>query len=293
MLIAHSRPPDIAFALTDYGSGASGAAWLTDVALATGRPGQVTRGTWCSSGALITRGIQVTASFAAGCVPRFVGLFGTNLPAGLSCTLLARATGAGSFAVSLTNYQQRIVELPSGARLVLFVQPATFTTACDAVALVFLNDVAGATALAPSAEFELGEIFVGAGDDIEIETDWGLEEIDPTVVDRSESQQPFVQRGTPRTDLTFTPSNRDETELFGDASALSATDWQELASKLNRGKLAVFVPRYKDLARAYSPQNLHRTAVLGTMTKHPGLRHLSGPQYGHGEMQVQEAPIPV
>ena len=56
--------------------------------------------------------------------------------------------------------------------------------------------------------------------------------------------------------------------------------------------MALYVPRPRGAPGAFSPQLLHRTAILGITTKLPKVSRKSGQYFDSTPITVVEAPIP-
>ena len=294
MRLGISAPSDSVFAIQPFGTGGpSGCSFLSDVQLDSGRPAEVTRCQWITSGNTTDHGVSISRTWAPAFAPRAVALIGTTLPVGLAVACTFRPDGTvgtayDDYTVTGDSVLGTVVALPSGVRIVVFLQPDTFTDACTGAMLSFYNH--GDVSVADGAEFELGEFWVSDAVTLACEPGWSDEESDPTLIDQSEAAQPFTQRGYPARILRFTPGVRAQTDVYGTDAEDAAMDFEELFAKLDRGQQALYVPRWIDGAGAIDPRLANRTARIGTCRKLPGQRHISAGWFGHAECEVIEAP---
>ncbi len=289
MLIIHSRPSGVSVAVT----GSTGAALATSSAeLFDGRPDSVTRFTWPSGAQTTSTVLRLQLTWGAAQVLRGWALLNTSLPEGTRIVVALKRPADSGFTYSpASGTEQRVVTKPRGERLAMGVFPAGLDAAIG-IELAIYNDVNGSASITASSAQDVGEIVIGSGSLVDHEKSWAIDLVDPTIIERSESSQPWAQAQPPYRELSWTPAYLDEGAVFGDAAAPTVEDFEELWAKLDRGQQALFIPRYLDAAGAYSAQLLHRSAIFGTARKAPQTKHLAGPLYGFGEVLVTEAPIP-
>ena len=278
MLISHSRPRNIAWALRN----AAGALlpFVTSPArLTNGRPGSVTRFVW-PTGAYA----QIEATWSEPSAIGLFGLIGTSLPAGMIVNLAFRIAGTSDFVVSPAMTQ--LIRRPMGER-VSWVRVAPSLEGFDGMRLRLSNSFdVGFPFVFPGTHVDIGEIWLGQAEEIEADANWSMEYEDPTIGTETDLMQPYSQRGTVRRILTFTPSVREET-LHGTPDNFPLIEG--LLAKTNRGQQSVAAPRYAG-ADAYM---LPITATFGTLTGKGSWKHVDGPHYEHASLTMREAGIPV
>lgn len=275
MLISHSRPRNIAWALRNA-AGTALAFMTTPAALTNGRPGSVTRFVW-PSGAYA----QLEATWSDAAPIGLFGIYGTTLPPGMRVDVAYRIAGTSVFTASpALTY---VIERPMGER-VAWVRATPVLEGFDAMRLRIRNslDVGGAF-VAPGTVVELGEIWLGQVDELEVNADWAMDYEDPTASTDTDLMQPYSQRGTVRRVVTFTPTAGEEEPFYENPSRFPRIE--RLLAVCNRGRQTVVAPRYdEDFLSVY--------ATFGTMTR-GGLKHVDGPCFEFQQMTLREAAIPV
>jgi hypothetical protein len=292
MLIFHSRPSDIVWTVVGLGATQVG----PSSNLIDGRPDTLSAFTWLT-------GLQNTASVlklrgdwtSGAIVPRLAGLSNLSLPVGTKMQVAFRRVGDGvgtyPYAGTQLNAAQRVFQGARGERTAWIVLAAAATPVIG-VEIQIYNDVNGVASIVAAAPFTIGEAVMAAGDEIDIDEDWTLETIDPTTTNYSWNRQPYAVPGCPYRQLSMKLLADDDVKYLGDAAAPTATDYEQLFAKCDRGKSAIYIPRYTDDTGAFSPQFLHRTAVMGIATKLPRATHKSGPIFDSAAITVVESPIP-
>lgn len=289
MLILHSRPTDTAVAI----GGSTGGALATAAdTLFNNMPDSLTRFVWPSGAQTTSTVLRIQMTWGTGLSPRGWALLNTTLPVGTKIVAsLKRPADSGFPYNPTTGDTQRVVELPRGERIAMGAFPSGMDD-CIGLELAIFNDVNGVASITASSAQDIGEVYFGAGTDMDLKIDYSIVSIDPSGDDRTQSSQIAVDAEPPYRQLTFTPCIRRESEVFGDSASLSSEDFEELWAKLDRDQFAVFIPKWQDSVGAYSAQLLHRTAVFGRAKKMPGAKHLALGWYEHAEVTVEECPIP-
>jgi len=257
------------------GYGRIGAAFTTNgtfvddpSVLVSGRPGETARVTTPSSGDL-----TISAVHTASIVPGWFAIFNTTFPEGTVYTL----------SISGNTYSGTIAKNPRGELLSIIMLPPGL-----AAAPTSSIDVAGLTA---SHQYDIGEYFVGKNIEIPILPDWGINQNDPTTVQRSVNQQPWIQRGVPYRTLNFSPAALIEGDMFGNGVTMPM-DWEQLWAQLDRGRQALYVPRWSNPDGSTSQNLINRTAIFGTASVPPQSKHAAGPWFSTTSVTVEESPIP-
>lgn len=277
MLISHSRPRNIAWALRSS-AGALLSFVTSPERLTNGRPGSVTRFVW-PAGAYA----QLEATWDEPSLIGLVGLVGTTLPPGMELRVAFRIAGASDFVISPA--MTRVIRRPMGER-VAWMRPAPSVEWFDGMRLRIQNSLdVGFPFVFPGTHVDLGEIWLGEAEEIDADANWSIEYEDPTVGTETDLMQPYSQRGTVRRIVNFTPSVREET-MHGTPDDFPLIEG--LLAKTNRGKQSVVVPRYQG-ADAYM---LPITATFGTLTGKGSWKHVDGPHYEHATLALREAGIP-
>lgn len=274
MLISHSRPRNIAWALRNS-SGAALPFLTTPDRLTNGRPGSVTRFA-CPSGTYV----QLEATWAEPSAIGLFGLYGTTLPPGTALQIAYRIAGTSTFtATPETGY---VIERPMGERVAwIRTQPGINTF--DGIRLRIYTSLSG---VAPGTVVEIGEVWLGQVTEVDADATWGFDYDDPTTTTETDLMQPYNQRGTVRRIVTFTLSAGEKESAADNPEGFPLVE--RLIAKTNRGRQCVVVPCY-----AGEDENmLPATATFGTLTK-GGWKHVDGQIYEHSPMVLREAGIPV
>lgn len=292
MKIGHSRPVGGIWSLSG-----TGAAFLTSTAnLADGRPDTVDRLQWLSGAQSTSSVLRLRCEFDDAIVPGMVGISNCSLPVGtLIRARYRRASdpvGTYPYNPAAQNEGQRLIQGVRGERT-WWVVLNPGATPVKGVEYQFENNVGGSAVIPASSTFELGDVIIVATDEVVIDKDWSDEWVDPTVTDFSWSRQPYSKPGTPYRVLNFQLPLRHQKKYFGDATAPSLLDYEELVAKLDRGQRCVYVPRWQNPDGTFAEGLLHRTARIGIATKLPKFNHRAGPNFDSTAFTVIESPIPV
>lgn len=277
MLISHSRPRNIAWALRS--SAGTSLSFLTSpAALTNGRPGSVTRFVW-PAGAYV----QLEATWSEPSPIGLVGLIGTTLPPGMELRIAFRDAGTGDFVVSPN--MTRVIQRPMGER-VAWMRATPSPDWFDGMRLRIQNSLdVGSPVVMPGAHVDLGEIWLGEVQEIDADANWSIEYEDPTLGTETDLMQPYSQRGTVRRVVTFTPSVLEESRVDSpDGFPLI----ERLLAKTNRGQQSVVAQRYV----GDDDYMLPATASFGTLTGRGSWKHIDGPQFEHAPLTLREAGIP-
>lgn len=284
MIVGHSRP-----LLPTWSINGTGAAILSPTTqLDDGRPDTKTRFRWLSGAqSSVTSILRLRLDWGTPIVPRLIGIVGTSLPVGLYTTARFRRAsdtlGTYPYAPTSLNDNQRIKEGPRGerSRWEVLAEGATPVLGCE---IAFLNNVAGSTAIAASAEFTIGEVAVCAGTDIAPAVGVEIDTIDPTAAEFSWSRQPYAEPGSLYRQLQFELATDDETEW--------RTVYDPLLAKMDRGQTCAYVLRHLNQSGVFDENLLHYYAMLGISTRLPSRTHLARDVFRSGQVTVVEAPIP-
>jgi hypothetical protein len=218
MLISYSRPDPITWSLNG-----TGAAFLTDpIRLTNGRPTAATRMTFVSGTQTTSSVLNLRAAWAEfgyNDRVRLVGIVGTTLPVGLKIV----ASISTGFVWTNSPTEGIIVERADGVRVCWIRIPDTAWPGAGVQISIF-NDYNGVAPLAPSEEFEIGEVWIGDSQSWTIRPTLQLGVRDFTKTKESIGGQPFrIPRRSARTALLeFTPTTVDQT--FGMASVEALQD---------------------------------------------------------------------
>jgi hypothetical protein len=281
MNIGHSRPPDIAWTVS--GTGASINTDPSD--LTDGRPDTVVEFTWVSGVQNTSTTTKIRAEWSTGIAPGIVGISNIDLPAGTKIEVAFRRVGdpGGTYPYSGVPYvtSQRIVEGPRGERTAWFMFQGT--TPVVGAQISIYNDVNGVASIIASQLFTIGEIFIGASDEVCVGNTASIDTTDPTVQQFSWNSQPYASPGTPYRQLNFALRTASETEWI--------STYAPLLAKIDRGQFGAFVLSWKDSAGNFSATKLHAYALIGLAKTQPTRTHVARAFYSSGQIQVVEAPI--
>lgn len=244
----------------------SGATAVNIGALIDGRPSSVCR---FLGGA---GSVQVRADWAGAAAVRVVAALGLSCPAGTVLTLTGKRAGdAGySYALGGASATQKVVELVDGSRAAWWVLPVSNTP------LVGLQLAVAAGA------FDMGELAVLRGVEIDHEPGSNSDRIDPSIVERTlGGGVNTIARRTYRR-LRVKPTSDYLNSVRGGALA-NGMDWERLVYAMTAsGRVAV-------ATHWASPAELHRTAIYGRAAP-AAIAHKAGSMYGSDDWIFEEIP---
>jgi hypothetical protein len=284
MLTGYSIPSGNSF--TVHGTGA---AFLTDVRLANGRPAQVTRLQWLSAGSpAITDYLDLRMSWAASQSIGAVLLLGLTCGAGVRVDVTGRRPeDAGyTFALGGNAATQRTVARSDG-RVRHIVAP-TATDALIGLQWRIYNDRSSSTWATAASVLDIGQA-VGMGA-VELEADQGW---DDTLIDGSELQwtlasQPHVVARRDRRQRTVRLIPQ-ELAIARATGLAGGTDWARLDAAMTGYSPVFSAVRWRDSNGDVDAAELHETGLFGIAAQRGGVRHLAGPWYDRA-LVFQEAP---
>lgn len=206
MLISYSRPESLSWTLTG-----TGAAFLTDDdRLTNGRPESGTRIQWLTGAQTTSSVLGLRGTWPQASVIRLCGLVGLTLPTGtrIVCSL-KRAADAG---YTYQSVETDVVQRFDGVRVAWF----PFDAGLDEVVSVefaIYNDVDGSAVIDADSTFQIGEAWIGEGEDWCIRPQYQSERKDLSKMNKSLGGQPFPvrRRAEAISQIEFTP------QIYSDA----------------------------------------------------------------------------
>lgn len=257
MLIGYGRPGLIIPTVvgTSFNSGA----------LVDGRPSSVCR---IAGG---TDRPRVRLDWPAATPIRIVAALGLTCPVDTQLTLTGRLPGGTyDYALGGASATQRVVELVDGSRAAWWVLPA------NNGALVGLQLEVDADA------FDLGELVVLQGVEVEHEPGSSTDRMDPSVIERTlGGGVNTVARRTYRR-LRVRPAADYLAAARGGALA-NGMDWERLVFAMSVSARVAVATHWA------TPVDLHRTAIYGRAAP-AAIAHKSGPMYGSDDWTFEEIP---
>lgn len=287
MKIGHSRPNGVTWTVDTT----AGAAILSAAAnLDDNRPDTTTAIRW-------TGGTQNTGSVVrlrgAWATPQSVGLLGLSnlrLPAGTRISAsLRRATdpaGTYPYAPPMLASSQRLFSGIRDERTAWLLLSAEVSNIVG-VEFQIWNDVNGVASIPASFVSQLGEAVVASAIDVPVAPGAQITPVDPTVK-RRPNGQPYVVPDIPYRRLSCKFNTGLEAAYFGS----TGTDYESLIARLDRGQTGIFILRYRTKDGVFSPQLLHRYAMIGIASALPAISQAEGRIASSGDLVVDESPIP-
>jgi len=265
--------------------------------LADGQPDTVTRFTWGTGAQTTSSMFRLRGDWTAAVAPGVFMLSNISLPPGtrIECWLRRVGDPAGTYPYEPAAWvsSTRIFAHPRGGgrNAVFWFKPGA--TAVIGVEFRIFNDVNGAATIPASTLFILGEAVAPLRTtEIDVGPDVAWPWLDPTTTKINWNDAPRPTPGSPYRQLTFKlPADR-QLHYYGDPNDATTLDYEALLSWIDRGQMAVYIPRYLDESAGFSSYMLHRTALIGMATKLPNVSHASGPNFQSDMCTVMEAPIP-
>lgn len=264
MLIGYGQPAGIVPTMT-------GAAGINLPALLDGAPASIAR---ISGGA---GSASLRLDWAGATPVRIVAALGLTCPAGTALTLTGkRASDPGyDYTLGGNAATQTVVQLPDGSRAAWYVLPAGNTP------LVGLQLVVGAGA------FDIGELTVLQAVDVALDKGWSMEEIDPSMSDRTLGGQLNVVERRSYRRLVGQMSLSPISAVRG-AGLANGMDWEKLAAALRGNRRGAVVHRWQQGDGAINAAELHRCAIYGRGSL-GAAKHASGP-YSARPLVFEEVP---
>jgi len=294
MVIAHSRPDGIVWSFNGVGATFVGpAAALTD-----DLPSSVSAFTWLTGTQTTASVFELTGDWVTPCKPGLAGFSNLLLPVGTLVKVSWRRStdGPGVYPLVLNSLNpgnaQRIFQGPRGERTALHLLDAHNSSNIVGVKFSIFNDVNGAPLIPAAAQWWTGEALVYQTTYLDIEAEWTATPVDTTVANYSPQRQPSIDPGLVYHQLAFRLPWDSQRNYYGHPTDPTAIDYESLMAKLDRGKTALYIPRYLDEDGTFSAHMLHRTAKLGVMSKLPAPTHRNGPYFDSSPITVMETPIP-
>lgn len=278
---------------------AGGSSFLSDPdALFDGRPSTLTRVQWIS-------GAQTTASYTAiEFAPAFAGsdtptdvpigvfaILNTSLPPGLKFEIFFGAVGGTPVATSTMELN------PDGTTSGIAVFD-TQQSLANLIGVQFFNNVAGGTPIAPSDEFTIGEIFVGARADFDIKRTLkqGYANTAKLRLSAANAQWPVLNPPVRQLTVDVVPQPQEETFSGEDAMI----DTQTLLTSIMNSNVVCVIPfptldpGYYPAAfagRGSTPSNRLRvkTSFLAQFLQPPTISAIDMSGYYDCNMQLQES----
>lgn len=303
-LFGFNRPTGVTWSVSASGAGGSGQAIISPVGaggtanLDDGRPDTTARFQWPTGGSqTITTQMKIRADWTTQFEPRIVGLSNISLPAGTKVQVAFRRAadtlGTYPYVPTVHNNGQRIFALPRGERVCWIFLPAGAGTTIQGLEIQIFNDVNGSASIGAGTLFNIGEIVVAPGVDIDIRAGWSLRTFDPTMDNYDVYSNPTPEPGCPYRIFTFGFPVDDQKQFFGDAANPSIIDYEELFAFLDRGQFGIYAPRYFNAAGAFDAQAAQRLTFIGRAKALPSWDHASASWFqNQSTATVQEAPIP-
>ena len=281
MIIGHSIPS------ATWTLSGTGAAFLSPVQLGS-RPDRVTAIRWLSGTQTTSSVLRLRGEWTTPIVPGLLYLAGGDLPAGTKIDVAWRRAsdpaGTYPYQPAAHNSPQRVVAGPRGERTcAILLQPGA--TAVVGVEVRIYNDVAGVPAIPASATITLGAVIPCATTELPLAPGVEIDPIDPTATTTSGTRAMYAVPGIPYRQLTCSLQTADQAAWF--------SAYAPLLARIDRGRPAVYVPRYKVPSGAFDAGLLHAYAMIGAATKLPQMQHLARPYFGSGQFTVDEWPVPV
>ena len=209
---------------------------------------------------------------------RVVAALGLTCPVGTALTLSGKRASDVDYPYDLGGNAttQKVVELTDGSRAAWFVLPASNSV------LVGLQ----LTVVAPS--FDIGEVVVLQGVDVEAEPDWSTERIDPSVSERTlGGGLNTIQRRTyRRLKVALTPAHLAVARAEG---LVNGMDWDSLAMHATGDRRMAAIVRW-GTEGAIDAAELHRLAIYGRGIP-GGMGHLGANYYSAGWTFEEVPPV--
>lgn len=267
----------------------TGAAFLTDVRLANGRPGQATRLQWLSAGSPATTDyVDLRMSWAAAQAIGVILLLGLTCGAGVRVVVTGRRPEDAGYTFALGgNATTQDTIARSDGRVRHIVVP-TVTDALIGIQWRIYNDRNGSTWATAATVLDIGEAVGMKAVALSIDQQWEDSLIDSSELSWTLASQPHV---VPRRDRRQRLCRLVPQQLaVARASGLAnGSDWAQIDAAMT-GYAPVFsAARWQDGSGNVDAAELHETGLYGIAAQRGGVRHLSGPWYDR-PLVFQEAP---
>jgi hypothetical protein len=263
MILGFERP-----VAPSYGLDGTGAAWLTDVRLANGRPAQISRLQWLStSSPEIGDYLDIQVSWATAAPVGLIATLGLSCGAGVRFEVTARRPIDGGYTYDLggDSMTQRTVARSDGRvrHIVRF----------DQVELIgyqirIYNDRNGSTWATPATALDIGEMDAFRAAELCIRPGYSDAPIQTSDLEWTLGSQPHTvaRRNRRQRSVDLAPATVAELREQGLAGG---SDWWRIDHAMSAYTPIISIPEYAD-ANA-----LHETALFGVAQDRGPVRHIA------------------
>lgn len=275
MLIGYSMPAIASLALTSTQAGAAFLGTTSD-GLTDTLPARVARLQWMTAaGQVLADNLRLSLRLSgANQAYRAVCVLGLTLPVGTQIRAELYDGHTGSTLVG--GITTRAVQISDGSTGAWFVWPST-VAASNRLEIVIYNDVLGVAAIAAGAVFEIGEIAVMPALEIQVESDWSDDLVDPSESALTRDSQPATVGRLAYRKIEATLSADGAAAARGGGLA-GGMDWSKLRRAFEADGRVMAIMRWRNDALAIDLAWVAQTALYGTARMSP-IQHLGGDVY--------------
>jgi len=272
-----------------YSVHGTGAAFLTDVRLANGRPAQITRLQWLSAGSpVIGDYLDLRMAWPAAQRVGVVVLLGLSCGAGVRVDVTGRRPADAGYTFALGgNAATQRTRARSDGRVRHIVAPSA-TDELIGLQWRIYNDRSGSTWATSASVLDIGEAVGMSAVVLEADQGWEDAIIDSSELSFTLGSQPHVvaRRDRRQRSVRLIPQDLATARARGISGG---TDWARLDAAMTSYAPVFSAIRWRDTSGAVDAAELHETGLYGIAAQRGGVRHLSGPWYDRA-LLFQEAP---
>jgi hypothetical protein len=276
MLIGYHVP-----ASPTVGIYAPGSGWLTadgGSACVDGKPARRARFGWRTNAPALADFCALYVDFTQAFVPRVGCVLGLQgVPEGVRLEAVGITPGGANFILGGNGGTQRTVRFADGTIGVFWVFGAAEAAISDFELRIY-NDRNGVTWANAATQVDVGEVAVMPAVDVEHQSDWAVELVDPSTTSFSRGAQPGTSQRQAYRRMTCSLAAQNVAVVRAGGLA-NGMDWDQLAHVMVGDRRAIAIPRWRTPAGAVAVAEVQRTSLygLGRLTT---TGHLGGDYYG-------------
>lgn len=268
----------------------TGASFLTDVRLANGRPGQVTRLQWLSSGSPATsQYVDLRMSWATAQAIGVILMLGLSCGAGVRVVVTARRASDPGYTFDLGgNSTTQDTVARSDGRVRHIVVP-TATDPLIGIQWRIYNDLGGATWATAATVLDIGQAVGMSARALRVKPGWQDRLLEMSDLAFTLGSQPHIvaRRNRRERVVELTPAQVEEVREEG----LNGTDWWRIENAIAQYQPVFTAPNYLDSAGALDAAALHETGLFGIAQDRGAIRHIAaGKRWYERAITFAEAP---
>lgn len=190
-----------------------------------------------------------------------------------------------------------VVEELSDGNLAVWAYAPTDGWLYSGIKITFQADNPDMGVVLGGTPINIGEIWLGSKEFIDIQPGWSVSYEDTTIYQDSENSAPYNVPGFVRRVFTFTACMSNLIDIYGEhggvGTAVNLNAYISILQRLSSGRTCVCFPRWEELDAPSEERTLMaRTAIFGTARRLGGFNHLNVDNYQPQQITFTEIPCP-